>query len=70
MNPTAIAYAVQLVGALPGLIQAGVDITRTLREGQSKLQQFEAEGRNPTPQEWDALNAEIARLRGELHAPD
>lgn len=68
MNPTAIAYALQLMTAIPGLIQAGVDITRTVTDARDKLAQMDAEGRDPTPSEWDALNANIARLRGELHA--
>jgi hypothetical protein len=68
MNPTAIAYALQLMSALPGLIKAGVDITHTVTASRDKLAQMDAEKRDPTPAEWDALNAEIARLRGELHA--
>lgn len=67
MNPTTIGFALTLLQELPGLIKAGVDVTRMVTEGTQKLHQFDTEGRNPTAAEWDSLNAEIRRLRGELH---
>jgi hypothetical protein len=68
MNPTAIAYAIELLGAIPNLIAAGRDIAALVSEGKFKLEQMQAEKRDPTPEEWDVLNAQIKSLRGELHA--
>ncbi|MCC2632126.1 MAG: hypothetical protein K0S48_12 [Ramlibacter sp.] len=65
---TAVAYALQLMTALPQLIQAGVEVTKMVTSASEALQRMEAEGRDPTPAEWATLNAEITRLRGELHA--
>lgn len=63
----AVAYVIQLLNALPGLIKAGVEVTSIIESAREALARMEAENRPPTPAEWDALNAEIARLRGELH---
>jgi hypothetical protein len=68
MNPTTIGYALQLLSALPGLIQAGVEITSTVTSATQKLEELDAQGRDPTPAEWLELNQRIAKLRGELHA--
>lgn len=66
--PTAIAYALQLVTSLPSLIKAGADVLDLLDKGKQKLQAFATEKRDPTPEEWDELNASIAAKRQQLHA--
>jgi hypothetical protein len=66
---SALAYALQLLTALPQLIQAGADVMDMITEAQERLQNMQDEGRDPTPGEWDDLNARIDDLRGELHAP-
>ena len=65
---TALAYALHILTALPGLIQAGVEVHGIVTKYRDRLAEMQAEGRDPTPHEWDELNAEIDRLRGELHA--
>jgi hypothetical protein len=65
----ALAFAVQLLSSLPTLIQAGVDVTNLVKDSTDKLKGMQDEKRDPTPQEWDALNARIKALRDELHAP-
>jgi len=62
-----IAYALQLLASLPQLIQAGIDVTALVMEGQAKLKEMQAQGREPTAGEWDDLNDRISALRGELH---
>jgi hypothetical protein len=69
MPITAISYALQLLTELPGLIQAGTDVMGALTKGREKLTQFQAEKRDPTPQEWAELNEQISALRSELHKP-
>lgn len=65
---SALAYAVSLLGELPGLIAAGKDVIDLVKSGQTALQSMQDQGRDPTPAEWDALNAQIKALRDELHA--
>lgn len=67
MTPTAVGYALHLLSALPGLIQAGVEVTQTILAASEALDRMRAQDRDPTPEEWAALNHEITRLRGELH---
>lgn len=63
----ALQFAMQLLAALPQLIQAGSDVATLVTRSREQLQTMADEGRAPTAEEWDALNAEIDRLRGELH---
>lgn len=64
----AIAYALQLLNSLLPLIEAGKDVSELIAETRERLQNMHVEGRDPTPGEWDDLNARIDVLRGELHA--
>jgi hypothetical protein len=66
---TALEYALQVLNALPQLIAAGVEITAMATQARDRLQAMKDENREPTPAEWNELNDEIARLRGQLHAP-
>jgi hypothetical protein len=59
----ALAYALQLLQALPALIQAGQDASDLI----ARVKEMHDQGRDPTPGEWDDLNARIAPLRGDLH---
>ena len=67
MPVTAIAYALELLTSLPGLINAGAQVVDLIQNGQAKLKAFDAEKRDPTPEEWSDLNASIAAKRKELH---
>lgn len=64
----ALAYAIELLTVLPNLISAGANVMQLVTDGKAKLEAMQAEKRDPTPAEWDALNAQIAALRKELHA--
>lgn len=64
---TAIAFALQAFQALPALIAAGKDIALIVKESTEALRAMQAENRDPSPAEWDALNKRIADLRAELH---
>lgn len=55
---------------LLALLQAGIDVSAAASQMYAKMQAIQAEGRDPTPEEWDELNARIEDLRKELHAPD
>lgn len=64
----ALAFATQLLAALPQLISAGVEVTGLIDRGRAKLQAFQDEGRDPSPGEWEELNTAIEQKRQELHS--
>ncbi len=66
---SAIAYAISLLGEVPGLIAAGKSVVDLVQSGSAALKTMQSENRDPTAAEWDALNAQIKTLRDELHAP-
>lgn len=66
----ALAYVLQLLNALPQLIQAGHDVTDLITETRERLKDMQAGNRPPSPGEWDDLNARIDTLRGKLHSDD
>lgn len=66
---TALAFATSVLGVLPGLIQAGRDVTQLLGFSNSVLSKAQANQADPTPADWDQLNSIIDGLRKELHAP-
>lgn len=68
MGATALTYAMQLMGILPQLIGAGIEIKTMIENHNTKLDLMVAESRNPTEAEWIELNTTIAKLRVELHS--
>ncbi len=63
--PTVITYAVEVLNALPQLIVAGVDILQFLHDSNSAIKKMQVENRDPTNEEWDALNKIIEDLRAQ-----
>lgn len=63
-----LQFVLQLLTSLPSLIQSGSDVLSAILKARDSVQGMLDEGRAPTAQEWDELNAEINRLRGELHS--
>jgi len=66
MDPR-LQMALQLLAALPDLVQAGVDIRGLVEHHNTRLTKMADEGRNPTAGEWDDLNRQITSLRAILH---
>lgn len=65
----ALMYAMQVLQALPTLIAAGQSVVTLVQQTNDRLKVMQDERRDPTPAEWAELNATIATLRSELHAP-
>ncbi len=61
--PTALAFAMQMLGQLPALISAGIDVYDLVVKTNDSLKKMQDENRDPTDAEWDALNDAIAELR-------
>jgi len=74
MNPLVLSqilqFGMQVFLTLPELMQAGRDVSGILGSTGEAIKAMVTENRGPSPAEWDAMNAMIAALRSELHAPD
>lgn len=66
--PTALLYAIQVLTAAPALITGFQNVKDMLADAATKLQAMVDEKRDPTPAEWDELNAQIDALRQQLHS--
>ena len=62
----ALAMAIQLLTQLPGLIAAGIQVKGLIDSTRDTLEKAKAENRDPTDQEWDALNKTVEELRKQL----
>lgn len=62
--------ALQALQSLPQLLQAGSEVVQLVEETRARLQSMRDEGRDPSPGEWDDLNARIDVLRGRLQSDD
>jgi hypothetical protein len=63
MSPSVALYCLQILNTLPGLIAAGQSAMGLINAGTVAIQNMVAENRNPTPEEWAALDA----IRDGLH---
>lgn len=59
----AITFALAAFDVLPGLIAAGMDVVSFISKTSADLKAMQAEGRDPTPEEWDTLNKVVEDLR-------
>lgn len=66
--PAALLYATQILGILPQLISAGSNVVDLVNHGNAALAAMQTEKRDPTPAEWDELNAKIKALQDQLHS--
>ena len=66
--PTIAQYAILLLQNLPSLIEAGIKVTGIIEKGVADLKQMQAENRDPSPAEWDALTAETELLQAQIDA--
>jgi hypothetical protein len=57
---SALAFAIALLQSLPALLAAGVQIGTFVEQQVALLTAMNAAGRDPTPEEWAALQGAIA----------
>lgn len=62
---TALAFAIEALNVLPGLISAGMDVVSFITKASDDLKKMQSEGRDPTDEEWDALNNVVQDLRAK-----
>ena len=66
--PAALAFALTLLNEVVPSVLAGVGgAAEALAEGRRAVAAMAEDGRDPTPEEWDRLNAGLAALRKRLH---
>lgn len=66
MNKNALDFALELLDALPLFIQAGQNASDLIQQAKD----MRDSGQDPTPGQWDDLNARIGLLRGDLHSDE
>ncbi len=62
---SAIAFALEALNILPSLIGAGVDVIELINKTSDSLKEMQATGSDPSPEQWDELNALIEDLRAQ-----
>ena len=60
--------ALQALSVVPQLVSAGAEVVNLTMDTITALEKMQAEKREPTPEEWEAINTRIAELRARLHA--
>lgn len=63
-----VKYASMAFDVVPKLIDAGMSIKAHVDETQAALKAMQDGNRDPTEQEWAALNAQVDALRAKLHS--
>ncbi len=63
--PTILAYAMEVLNVLPGLISAGTDVYDLVEQTNADLKAMQATGTEPTDAQWDALHSIIDDLRAQ-----
>ena len=61
-------YAATAIDLIPKLLAAGMSIKEHIDETQAALKAMQDGNRDPTEQEWAALNAQVDALRAKLHS--
>ena len=62
MGTAASDLLIAFLESLPGLIQDGVEVVTLINQTVISVKTMIAESRDPTPDEWNALHAQIAAL--------
>lgn len=61
-----ITYAIQAFEGLSELVSGASEAIKFIQDAVTALKAMQADGRDPTPEEWDALDAQIEALRSQL----
>lgn len=67
---TPITIALNLLTALPSLVQLESEVGQLVAGTTAALRQMVSQGRNPTPAEWEVLNTRLAQLTEGLDIPE
>lgn len=67
MNPLTLELVLKLVDLLVIAIKVAPNVYAQYQETRHKISLMIQEGRDPTPAEWEQLNAEIDKLHHAFH---
>lgn len=67
--PAVIIYAIQALQIATALAAAGKDVVTLLKQIRDALTTMQSEKRDPSAEEWSALNAHVMALLAEINAP-
>jgi hypothetical protein len=65
----ALALVLTGISALEQIIQVGTSAWGIIQSMKTSVTAMQAENRDPNPEEWAALNAQIKAALGQLNAP-
>ena len=63
-----LVLATTILEALPGLLSAGMNVIALINSTNATINKAQAENRDPTPEEWNALDLMVADLRKQAQS--
>ena len=66
MSAEQLLYLLKILDIFAVGINLAPELMDSYQKSKAKIQQFVAEGRDPTPEEWQELNNQIEALQTEL----
>lgn len=65
---TTIAFALKALESAPSIVNAGLDLFSYVTAAIAAVQKMQAENRDPTPEEWAALDGDAATVHAAIQA--
>jgi hypothetical protein len=66
----ALAFAMNVINLMPVVLKGVSGAMEAFTAGKAVVEGMVRDDRDPTPAEWDALNAATAALQSKLHSDD
>ena len=61
-----LGHLMDTIKNMQALVKDGTTAYAALKDAYSRVHKIKDEGRDPTPEEWDTLNREVASLHQQL----
>lgn len=68
MGPNTVAFILNALNAIPGLVAAGANLVEQVGQLSAQIKTLQAEKRDPTAEEWSAQNQALADAIAKLGA--
>jgi len=66
--PAILSFALQALSMAPQIVSAGLDLATYVSSAVSAVRKMQAENRDPTPEEWAALDGDAADVHAKIQA--
>lgn len=63
----AVAFVLTVLDVVPDIVKGVGGAIEAFTAGHAVVKKLVEEDRDPTPEEWDRLNSDVAALRDQLH---